>query len=159
MFHEKNEQLKERSLKMAQEEKKVLEALKEKMSPMNFSKLLDGLRELDEYEQVMRDAKDFDIDLTTVEKDVIREALVKMCWLFENEFLHNPKWHRRFQSLQMAFPLPFSGEGSSEIAIFEWKQIVVALRNMLQLDYSEIEQMKFRDLAQKINDALSSEGK
>ena len=140
---------------MNQEEKKCFEELKKEIPSENYAKLQSNLRELEDYEKVMRETEDFDINLTTTEKDVIREALVKMCWLFENDFLEDPKWHGVFQSLMMVVPLPTSGLGSSDsIAIFEWRRIIVALRNMLQLEYSEIEKMKFRDLAQKISEHL-----
>ena len=103
----------------------------------------------------MREAENFNIELTTPEKDVIREALVKMCLLFESGKLNNPRWHGVFQNLQMEFPLPvMGGESAKNVAIYEWRQVVVALRSMLQLEYSEIEKMKFRDLAKKISDSL-----
>lgn len=144
---------------MKQEEKEIVDALRAKMTPEDVARLQTNLKALDEYEKTVQETKDFHIDLTTTEKDVIREALVKMCWLFEHGFLENPKWHGRFNVLQMAFPMSINGAVSSlEVAIFEWRQVFVALRNMLQLDYSEIEKMKFRDLAKKINDVLPSEG-
>lgn len=138
-----------------EEKKRLFRFLKEKMTPEDFDKLQKDVQELEEYEKVMREAENFHIDLTTTEEDVIREALVKMCDLFESGELYNPKWHAVFLNLQTEFPLPLTGVNpANDIAVYEWRQVVVALRNMLQLEYSEIENMKFRDLAKKISDSL-----
>jgi hypothetical protein len=138
-----------------EERERLFRFLKEKMTPEDFDKLQKNVQELEVYEKVMREAENFNIELTTPEKDVIREALVKMCLLFESGKLNNPRWHGVFQNLQMEFPLPvMGGESAKNVAIYEWRQVVVALRSMLQLEYSEIEKMKFRDLAKKISDSL-----
>lgn len=138
-----------------EEKERLFRLLKEKMSPEDFDKMQKNIQELEEYEKVMRETENFNIDLTTTEKDVVRQALVKMCFLFEKGELNNPKWHGIFQRLQMAFHLPvMGGESAKDVAIYEWRQVLVALRNMLQLEYSEIEKRKFRDLAKKISDSL-----
>ena len=138
-----------------EEKERLFHYLKEKMKPEDFEKFKQNVQDLEEYAKAKRETEDFYIDLTTTEDDVIREALVKMCFLFESGELDDPKWHAVFQNLQMEFPLPMmGGESAKNIAIYEWRQVVVALRNMLQLDYTEIEKMKFRDLAKKINESL-----
>lgn len=138
-----------------EEKERLFHYLKEKMKPEEFEKFKQSVHELEEYAKAKRETEDFYIDLTTTEDDVIREALVKMCFLFERGELNDPKWHRIFLNLQAEFPLPLSGaKVENNLPIYEWRQVLVALRNMLQLEYSEIEKRKFRDLAKKISDSL-----
>lgn len=138
-----------------EEKERLFHYLKEKMKPEEFEKFKQSVQELEEYAKAKRETEDFYIDLTTTEDDVIREALVKMCFLFESGELNNPKWHAVFLNLQTEFPLPLTGvKPTNDIPVYEWRQVVVALRNMLQLEYSAIEKMKFRSLAKKISDSL-----